>query len=174
MLARELNARGARVTLLMGPVAGPFAQLKNVRVIKFRFYQELKKELFSQLQSGNYDIAIHSAAVSDYILRKPFTGKLSSAKKSLHLRLVPAEKLISSIKKISKNTFVVGFKFEPSASEARLFREASMMIRERTCDAVVANTLSAGKYRAYIAARGEWLGPLYSKKTLAFTLVKSL
>ncbi|MDD5255854.1 MAG: phosphopantothenoylcysteine decarboxylase [Candidatus Omnitrophica bacterium] len=174
MLARELGRRGARVTLLMGPAPVGREKVKEARVVAFRFFDELKKELFSRLRSGRYDILIHAAAVSDYRLKYPLSGKVDSGKRALTLTLVPTEKLILSAKKLGKKIFVVGFKFEPHAGRRKLIREAATLLVKGACDMVVANTFTAGRYRAYIVRQDTVRGPFTDKKGLARALAKQL
>src|SRR5690348_10454722 len=92
ILAGQLKAAGARVTVLEGPVAEPLND-RSVRVVKFLFFEELAALLHKELRN-RYDAVIHAAAVSDYRPVKRISGKISSGKKRLDLKLVRTPKLI--------------------------------------------------------------------------------
>ncbi|MBI3315344.1 MAG: phosphopantothenoylcysteine decarboxylase [Candidatus Omnitrophica bacterium] len=150
-LAKAFLKRKARVTLLKGPMA--FDELKSV----------LKKEA----QKG-YDAVIHAAAVSDFKLKTPLKGKISS-RKPLVLKLVPTPKIIASIKKWSPRTFLVGFKLEPGLTRSRVRRLTQELFRTG-CDLVVANTLENG-YKGFIVnSDGHILAQASSKKKIAKSL----
>jgi len=148
LIARALRRLGANVKLLLGPFE----------------LSSLDKTLTNELKAKRYDIVIHSAAVSDYKAGNAFRGKIRSGIKDLKLTLVPTKKIINTIKIMSPDTRLVGFKFEPNASRAKLIRVARMLMRRSSCDLVVANTLGSRGYSAFIVDGNKVFGP-YSKKT---------
>jgi len=170
ILAQELRKRGARVTLLLGPAQyRPFA---SVRVVRFRFFKELKDTLLKELRSVRYDAVIHCAAVSDYRPESLKPGKIKSGIRRWQLNLVPTEKLIDIIKRIDRSLFLVGFKFESDWDKNRLLQEARALARRARLDVTVANTTdNSGRYQAYIIAGNSVIGPLYTKKGMARQLV---
>lgn len=172
MLAEKLCSKGARVTLLLGP--GEFCCLSNskVRLIRFRFFNELHSIFARELRARKYDAVIHSAAVSDYRPLRYFREKIKSGLKKLEIELFPAPKIIDSIKKISPDTFLVGFKFEPDAGKKILIKRAKRLFSRAGLDLVVANSAKGKKYRAYIINRENTYGPLQSKNVLSERLVK--
>lgn len=173
LLAEKLRLLGAKVTLILGPVSG--CGLENeINVLRFRFFDELKSLLAGELRTKKYDIVIHAAAVSDYKLKNTFSKKLSSDRKSLSLTLEPTEKLIDLIKKIDKNIFLVGFKFEPGLKKESLIREAFKLIRKSQADLVVANTVNNGRYEAYLVDASKVSKVLINKNSLTTYLIKSL
>ena len=153
ILTRSLQDKGARITLVEGPVTHR-AELKSIEVIKFHFYDELRKILRRELKKP-YDAVIHLAAVSDYQLKKVHTTKLRSDLSDLTLHLVPTKKLIGEIKKLNPNALLVGFKLESNISEKKLKEKASKLFWNAYCDLVVANCLDGKKYAAYIFDRSE-------------------
>lgn len=164
--------KGARVTLLEGPGTGALTET-GIRRVKFHFLNELedllKKELLRE-----YDVVIHAAAVSDFKLKRPFSGKLSSKPKELTLTLVPAKKLINLIKKISPKCFLVGFKMEPRYHQERLMKKARELLQRSQCDAVVANALNPG-YQAFILYKeGEATAPVKSRLKLVQHLIQGV
>ena len=170
-LAKELANKGAKVTVLEGPVPQAL-KLKSVRVLKFRFFDELQRLLNQELKK-KYDVIIHAAAVSDFRLKRVFMTKLGSGKR-LKLELVPTPKLIESIKRKNPNAFLVGFKLEPNLSPNSAKGFARDLFKKAKCDLVVANSVSRGKYQGYIINRQHILIYEKTKKQLTQILVKIL
>jgi phosphopantothenoylcysteine decarboxylase/phosphopantothenate--cysteine ligase len=173
LLADKLARWGARVTLFLGPV-GPYRINKRIKVINFKFFDELKERLKKELRGKGYDIVIHSAAVSDYQPQARRTRKIKSGIKKLKLDLVPTTKIIDLIKRIDPSLFLVGFKFEPRAEKGLLVRKARELIRRSSVDLAVANTISNGRYRAYIVAKNKTGAPLSDKGDLTRHLIKAI
>ena len=161
------------VTLLEGPVLNVNTR-KDIRVIKFKFYDELLSLLKKEL-TKNYDVVIHAAAVSDYKLKKPFKTKLSSHLEHLKLDLVPTQKMIHLIKKINPRVFLVGFKLEPKLNVGVLRQKTQDLFKNAHCDLVVANSTNARHYCGYILhPSGKILAHPMSRAGLAHALVKLL
>lgn len=173
LLAEKLQKLGARVTLLLGPVETCCLD-KRIRLIHFRFFDELKRVMATELSPGKYDIVIHSAAVADYRLKTTFTKKVRSGIRQWQLKLVPTPKLIDIARKIDKNLFLVGFKFEPAASRKTLIKKANGLMRRAKLDLVVANTIYDNRYQAYIVNQDRTEGPFKNKEELAKNLIKAI
>ena len=171
LIARFYNEIGAKVTLLEGPVTHSL-DVKGIRVIKYSFFDELAKALRTEC-AKKYDVIVHAAAVADFKLPKASKVKLSSVSK-LNLQLVPTEKLIDSIKRLSPHSFLVGFKLESQLKERDLFRSTRKLFVESGCDVVVANTVSKGYAGFVIDADGVILAKAVSKRQLAKKLVQLL
>ncbi|MFA5261321.1 MAG: phosphopantothenoylcysteine decarboxylase [Candidatus Omnitrophota bacterium] len=170
--AKTCQGQGARVTLLEGPGTGTMA-LTGIRRVKFHFLDELEGLLRKELPN-KYDIVIHAAAVSDFKLKRPFSGKISSKSKKMTLTLVPTKKLINLIKKISPGSFLVGFKLEPRYHRSQLLKDAQKLLKESQCDAVVANVLNPG-YQAFIVYKdGETTAPVKSRLKLVQHLIQGV
>lgn len=166
LLAERLRRLGAEVTLILGPVENACPN-KKIKLIRFRFFNELKQKALEELKSGKYDALIHSAAVSDYRPRRVYGRKISSGIKNLTLRLEPAPKIIDLFRKADESIFLAGFKFEPGAKRNTLIREARALMRSSRLDLVVANTVSADKYSAYIIDESNIGGQFLSRQALA-------
>ena len=171
LLAERLQRRGAKVTLLLGPVALR-CQGRGVRILRFNFFDELKELIRKELTSKKYDIFIHSAAVCDYKPLKSYTYKVKSGLKNWRLNLVPTEKIIERIKKYDHSLFLVGFKFRPDANKSRIIKDAKTLIRRAGLNLTVANTVNHGIYRAYILLNnGKTKGPFLNKSYLVRALI---
>lgn len=175
LLATLLVERKARVTLILGP--SPACCLdRRIRLLRFRFFDELKEILLQELSLKKYDAVIHSAAVSDYRPNAPRSGKISSGLKCLTLNLIPTAKIIDSIRKASlnKDLKLFAFKFEPGVSKSKLINKAKELLKRSESDFVVANTVSGKKYSAYIIERQKISGKINSKEELAELITTKL
>jgi len=177
-LSRALQGLGAKVTLLLGPIPLGDVSLKgNVpyfRIIRFKFFDELKQLLARQLKGAGFDAVIHTAAVSDYRPHRRCRGKIASGKSRLRLELYPTEKIIDAIKKYDPSVYLVGFKYHPGASRETLFREARALARRSKADLVVANSAVNNLYRAYLVKGTTCSAPLSAKPALARYLCREL
>lgn len=172
LLAEGLIRKRAKVTLLLGQ-SGACCLHKKIKLIRFKFFDELKEKLRSELKKNHYDIVLHSAAVSDYRPENEASGKIKSGIRNLKINLTPTVKLIERIKKIRPAVFLVGFKFIPKAFKKNLFQEARLLMRRAGLDLVVANTFSKGRYRAFVLnAHSVLSGPVYKKRDLCAGLIK--
>lgn len=175
ILALNLQKKGAKVTLLLGSTELRCSLPQNLRVLRFRFFDELKRKLCQELGDTKYDAVIHSAAVSDYKPAKLNRGKVKSGCRKLRLDLVPTEKIINRIKKKNSSLYLVGFKFKPQESKASLLKDAGFLLRQSRADLVVANTTAVDNlYQAYIVDSKGSRGPLHSRRAMAQELIKRL
>ena len=173
LLAKKLCRFNAKPTLLLGPGQRSCSNGK-IRLKRFRFFDDLKKIISRELSSKNYDILIHTAAVSDYRPKTRLRKKVGSGKKLWRLNLLPTPKLIELAKKIDPGVFLIGFKYEPDTKKLGLLSRAKRLLK--LCDAglVVANTTLRGRYQAYILSRAKIITQASSKKDLADKLIKTL
>ena len=183
ILAKELQKLGAKVTLLLGPL-GACCLNKKIRLIRFKFFDELRRAMNKELKNNKYDIVIHSAAVSDYRLKVSFKQKVKSGRRDWRLNLVPTPKIIDALKKSRRGLFLVGFKFEPGASRKILINKARSLISRAKLDLAVANTIYNNRYQAYIIRQDFILsdfilpdkvyGPFANKIALVKGLIQAL
>jgi phosphopantothenoylcysteine decarboxylase/phosphopantothenate--cysteine ligase len=172
LLAQKLAEQGARVTLMLGPVERVYKN-KTVRVINFRFFDELRSLLKSELKKTYYAAVIHTAAVSDYAPRiRKARKKISSELKALRLELKPTPKIIDSLRKISPGSFLIGFKFEPELKGNKLIRKARLLVQRAKLDLAVANSICNKQYVAYLVAAKKQDGPFSSKDKMVKNLVR--
>ncbi len=170
LIANAFLKTGARVTLLEGAVTTT-VPVKPSRLRKFYTYSELDVLLKEELDR-RYDVVIHAAAVSDFILKNSFKGKLGSGKE-LMLELVPAKKLVLTIRNKQPKTLLVGFKFEPSIKKAEIMPKVASLFDKADCNMVVVNKSDAKGYQAYIMKSDRSTTNLVSsKKALVAMLVK--
>ena len=174
LLANSLVEKGARVTLVLGPASACCVD-KRIRVVPFKFFDELKIILEQEFRKTQYDAVIHTAAVSDYRPKRIGEKKISSGLKSFNLSLRPTPKIIDAFREKQPQAFIVGFKFEPYATKAGLLKEANKLMRRSGIDIVVANTIShTGCYQAYLLGQRVTLALLPNKSALVRQLVNLL
>ncbi len=173
LLAERFNRLGAKVTLVLGPV-----QLccldKKIKALRFRFFDELQSILTRELKSKKYDIVIHSAAVSDYRPIVTYKQKVGSGKKNWKINLIPTPKIINTIKKLQKNTLLVGFKFIPQSRREILLKASKQLLKQANANLVVANTIDKKGYSAYIVDKNTLKGPVFSKEALVEKLTRQI
>lgn len=165
LLARKFASQGCKVTLLLGPGAAEPENHPGIKLLRFRYYSELRALLERELKK-NYRAVIHSAAVADYRPVKIVAGKLRSGIRKLDLVLEPTPKLLDSFKKTAPDAFVTAFKYEPRAGKRKLICEARDLIRRSRADLVVANTVTAGRYMAFLVDKTSVSRAIVSKKQL--------
>lgn len=169
LLAERLQRLGAKVTLVLGPVENCFTN-KKVKLISFKFFDELKDIITRELKAKKYDAVIHSAAVSDYKPKMNYKRKIRSGIKEWELKLIPTIKIINLIKKIDPLLFLTGFKFEPEATKKTLLNEAASFAKRTKAELTVANTVNKNQYCAYLINRQKVYGPVYNKNDTAARL----
>lgn len=149
LLANLASKNKAKVTLLLGSCVNHKLS-KKVKLKKFFLFDELKNLLYKEIKNNNYDAVIHCAAVSDFKPRFKKKKKIDSINKYLTLHFESTEKLVNKIKILSKNIFLVAFKFEPQAQKSTLLNKAKALFKDAGADIVVANTIKNRKYAAFI------------------------
>lgn len=141
LLAAELISAGCRVTLVYGP--GIEEPPRGARVIPVRTVGEMFSATTKELKARKFDVVILSAAAADYTVR-PQKSKIKSTKKDLTIRLQKAPKIIDHVRKLQKDTFLVGFKAEANVSRQKLIESAKKRLRESKADLIIANDVGAG------------------------------
>lgn len=139
----------------------------RVKIKRIIGVDDLEREVRNVLENNDIDVFIHSMAVSDYKVdyvstleklrnNEEFTmtdNKISSSLSDLVIVLKPTKKIISIIKDISPNTYLVGFKLLDNVTNDKLIEVATNLMIKNKCNLVVANDLENirnGKHIGYI------------------------
>ena len=144
-IARTAAARGASVTLLLGPAlaASDGRERETLQVIDFVTFDDLHGAVREQVSSRTYDAMVHAAAVSDYRPVQEERAKLPSGQEELVLRLRPTPRIVDEVKTLDPDLLLVKFKLEVGRGEAELLAiAAASRIRSRA-ELIVANDLTA-------------------------------
>lgn len=171
-LAKNFKKKGHSVTLLVNSPYLNKAELKGIKIISFKYFEDFKKRITEEVTANRYDAIIHSAAVADYKLSKMLKGKVSSGKKSLTLKLVPAEKIIKAIRSFQKQAVLVQFKLE--IERQGLLKKAFESLNANKSNFVVANALKDLKlgYKSFLIDTDKNIITINSKKSLFDNLEK--
>jgi len=130
------------------------------RFIPYKSYDDLYSIMKHEISTGNYDVIIHSAAVSDYyvsgVLTEPgkyldSSTKVSSSHDTLYLELKKTRKIVDDIRDLwgFKGT-LIKFKLQVGLDDEELLEIARKSRIESKADFIVANCLEWAKEKAYI------------------------
>lgn len=173
---------------------------ERVHIIEIEGTTDLKLRIEELLTSDHIDYFIHSMAVSDYMtdyittiqnikdsvkehvdidealsnVRVLNGPKISSYEDNLVIVLKPTPKIISLIKGLSPDTYLVGFKLLDKVSKEELIEVAKHLRDKNNCDLVVANDLDDirnGVHQAYIIDKEDEIIEAEGKEDIAKRLV---
>ena len=176
---------------------------KRIKVIEIDGTISLKKEIENLLLNEKIDYFIHSMAVSDYMtdyvttierikasikntsnLEEAFSNieiingnKISSYEDNLVIVLKQTPKIISIIKDLSPQTYLVGFKLLDGVSKEELISVAKKLRDKNKCNLVVANDLATirnGEHIAYIIDKNNEIEESHGKDDIAKKLVRRM
>lgn len=131
------------------------------KFIPYKSYNDLYSIMEREITTGNYDVIIHSAAVSDYYVSGVLTEtggkyidtskKVSSSHDTLYLELKKTRKIVDDIRSLwgFKGT-LVKFKLQVGLDDEELLEIARKSRVESKADFIVANCLEWAKEKAYI------------------------
>ncbi len=133
-IAEAAKAAGAHVLLLRSETA--VAPRMSIDEQTFDTADAL--QLLVKNNCKNFDICIHTAAVSDFQVKNKKSGKTSS-RKPLALELEPRRKILQAIKQYNPDIFLVAFKAEFNVSDQELITLARERLAGSNADLIVAN-----------------------------------
>lgn len=140
-IARAAAVRGARVTLITGPVA--LETPSGVDRVDVRSALDMQAALSRRLGVGlaDADALIMCAAVADYRPNQASENKLKRSTSNLTLELVPNPDLLLEIARTRSGSrpFLMGFAVETEAGPA-LVAAARQKLAAKRVDAIVANS----------------------------------
>jgi len=140
-MAEAAVARGADVTLVAGPEAPAVA---GARRIDFETAADLQRVLADLAPRA--DVVVMAAAVADFRPPSPVAGKLSrrTAGSEIALTLEAVPDLLAGLARARRGArpYLLGFAAETVGGDA-LAERAAAKLREKRCDAIVANDVSA-------------------------------
>ena len=134
-LAEVAARRGANVVLVTGPtnekIHNSLVEVHSV-LSADNMYEEVKKHY------AECDIAIASAAVSDFKVKSPAKKKIKKSLEIKSLDLVPTKDVLAYMGKKKKNQFLVGFALETDNE----LKNAKIKLKEKNLNAIVLNSLN--------------------------------
>ena len=148
-IAARAASRGARVTLVAGPV--DLATPKGVARVDVRSAREMQSVLAALLGDdlAGSDALVMAAAVADYTPREPHTHKMKKAGESITLELERNPDILANIGaarggdkgRDRDSPILVGFAVE-TAEDDVLLAYAQKKLRDKKVDLIVANRAS--------------------------------
>ena len=134
-LAESCARRGAKVTLISGPVQVK-AQHPSIKVVKVESAHQMHEAAIKAFPTS--DAAILCAAVADFTPEVKADQKIKREKEDLILRLVPTEDIAAALAKIKiENQCLVGFALETNNELAN----ARHKLEKKNFDFIVLNSL---------------------------------
>jgi len=154
------------VTLIASNVLNSI-EIKNERprlnIYEYKTYWNLYNLMESLIKENDYDVIIHSAAISDYEVKDVCvlnsennlvsidnTAKISSSHPELFLRMVQTPKIVDKIREWGFKGKLIKFKLQVDISDEQLIEIAEKSRIDSNADAIVANCLEWSNERAYI------------------------
>lgn len=202
-IANHLSPKDVMIYYVCSKNAVRPSNMVNVKVIEIEGTKDLKQTIETLLTTEKIDYFIHSMAVSDcttdYVTTieriksslqskddidealknvQTITGsKISSSEDNLVIVLKPTPKIISIIKTLSPETYLVGFKLLDNVSKEHLIAVATKLRDKNHCDLVVANDLEDirnGNHLAYIIDKQDTIEEAYNKEDIARKLTRKM
>jgi len=133
-IAEAAVAAGHDVRLISGPVN--LLPPQGVKTISITSSDDLYREVHQV--TGNCDVLVMSAAVSDYRPRRRAAKKLKKRNRSFALQLVPTRDILGSLPKRNRQFLLVGFAAETHDLKLHALRK----LKRKNCDMIVANDVS--------------------------------
>ena len=126
---------GASVILISGPTSQK-VEHALIKVVPVVSADDMYKATLSEFDSA--DIAILSAAVSDYRPTKVSETKIKKSDDTLTIELVKTKDILASLGKIKKDQYLVGFALETDNE----LENAKFKLKRKNLDLIVLNSLN--------------------------------
>ncbi len=152
-LAKEAFQRGANVKVVYGPRTVSFPEY--IPVDEVYTVEEMLDATLKSLETGNYEIAIFSAAILDFKPSEYIAEKVKSGSKWT-VELSPTPKIIDEVSKLFPQVRIIGFKLEFNVPKEKLINEAKEEMSKFGATIVVANDLAEireDRHKAYLLSR---------------------
>lgn len=179
-IVKMAHKMGADITLLMGPgkIILPSKKIKKLKIVYFRYFDEILKLVKKEISSKKYDIMIHSAAVNDYAPILSKEKKIKSGKSKLIIRLKPTIKIIDLIKKLDPSIFLVKFKLEVDLPNKKLIDVSYKSMLKSSADLMVANNMQTVEkfqgHEAFIIDLQKNIKRIVGKEKIATELLSTI
>lgn len=138
-LARVAHRRGARVTLVHGPIQAEVPRGEAISAVPVQSALEMHRAVLKAVDAGDVDVAILCAAVADY--RPAFPAERKIKKEAGGLEAIPLVRnpdILAELGERRERPFLVGFAAETHDIEAH----AREKLRRKGCDLLCANDVS--------------------------------
>ena len=135
-LSQELAARGAEVSLVLGPTSlAPTG--KGIQLIKVNTAEEMYQACIAEFPKT--DVAIMSAAVADYTPLNKSSNKIKKHNDDLSIELIKTKDILKNLGEQKKNgQILVGFALETTNEK----EYALSKLKTKNADLIVMNSLN--------------------------------
>jgi phosphopantothenoylcysteine decarboxylase / phosphopantothenate---cysteine ligase len=133
-IAEEALARGARVTLIAGPVDLVCSQ--GIKRINVRSTEEMANAVTENFENNN--AVIMAAAPSDYRVEKPSKSKMKKTNEDIKISLIENRDIIGELGKRKGDKILIGF----AAETNNVLEYATEKIKKKNLDYIIANDVS--------------------------------
>ena len=133
-IAKSAANLGAEVFLISGP---SHEKINHSLIHRINVVSAEEMYLACQQKFSEVNIAILSAAVSDYRPKKVVTEKIKKKDSSLEIALEPTKDILASLGAVKKHQFLVGFALETNNE----LENAMSKLERKNLDAIVLNSL---------------------------------
>lgn len=175
-LAEECASRGAKVTLIAGPVS---LETKSPNI--HRIDVESAEEMFDASVEvfPSMDAAILCAAVADYKVKEQSKEKIKRTKDEMNMLLIPNKDIAAQLGQMKNKQLLVGFALETNDEESNAIKK----MEKKNLDFIVLNSLNdtgAGFQHdtnkiSILSKNGEKEDfPLKSKKEVSFDIINRI
>lgn len=175
-IAEELAARGATVSLILGPTDVPVDH--DIETIRVRSANEMYDACLANLDSS--DIIVMAAAVSDYTPEKPSTEKIKKSDDELFIKLIKTKDILSKAGELkTEHQTLVGFALETNNEKENALKKLS----GKNADLIILNSLNdegagfgrdTNKIVIFDKKGNEYNFPKKSKKEVAEDIVNAI
>jgi len=134
-MAKVALSLGAKVVLVTGPTRLELSH-DNLELIRIQSADEMYKHALEHYQ--DVDIAIASAAVSDYKPKTVFDQKIKKSTDTLNIELIKNPDILKTFGDNKKHQFLVGFALETNDE----IENAKQKLKKKNLDFIVLNSLN--------------------------------
>jgi phosphopantothenoylcysteine decarboxylase/phosphopantothenate--cysteine ligase len=138
-LAQEAYRRGASVTFVHGPLAGPARLPRSIQRVPVTTAEEMREAMASAAAAA--DVVVMAAAVADYRPVASAEAKMKRSADSVTLHLTPNTDILAELgerKGAQASPFLVGFAVETGTHDA-LINEVRRKMAKKNADLMVGN-----------------------------------
>ncbi len=143
MLSRALVEAGHEVICLRGEGATFPLEVDGVELRSFTTNESLR-DLLHSLSGDEIHAVFHAAALCDFEVAPTGAAKLSSRAGPIQITLLPASKLIHSLRTMFPKAWLIGWKYELEGTQDDALAAAVRQISESHTDACVVNGRAFG------------------------------
>ena len=138
-LALEAAYRGARVTLVHGPLSTCLELHGLAERVEVETSDEMAEAVLERLRRKDYNVALYAAAVADYKPEASESRKIPSTRGPLTVTLKPTRKIVAEAVETSPRTVHIAFAAETVDTLDELVSKAREKLERYRTHAVVAN-----------------------------------